>query len=130
MLNFKFANTKIIEQSPTEKLKPVSVQEKNTQTGFTSTTERQAAFFYKVEEYDKAIEAYSILLTVNSNNVDYLSKIGESYYFMEKYNDALQYLLKAYSLDSEKQEIIKILYLSYDKLGNTSKANEFKNKLK
>ena len=88
-----------------------------------------------VNDYDKALEYYLKALTLDAvseskNKGIYIylnTRVGSIYYQMKDYPQSIEHLEKALSIFPDRDNIEAYYYLglSYDKIGETEKAQEF-----
>lgn len=87
-----------------------------------------------INEYNKALEYYlkALDLTMSSSPagntgiIIYLNtRIGYIYFEKKKYSQAIEYLEKAKEMSPQNVEVAYYLGLSYDKIGEKEKAQEF-----
>jgi len=87
-----------------------------------------------INEYDKALEYYLKALDLttssspagNTGIIIYLNtRIGYIYFEKKKYSQAIEYLEMAEKMSPQNVEVAYYLGLSYDKIGEIEKAQEF-----
>jgi len=86
-----------------------------------------------INDYDKALEYYLKALALDAvseskNRGIYVylnTRVGSIYYQMKDYSQAIEYLEKAEEMSPQNVEAYYYLGLSYDKIGETEKAQEF-----
>ena len=87
-----------------------------------------------INDYDKALEYYlkALDLTMSSSPagntgiIIYLNtRVGYIYFEKKKYSQAIEYLEKAKEMSPQNVEVAYYLGLSYDKIGEKEKAQEF-----
>ncbi len=80
----------------------------------------------KEQDLDQAKVYLEKALSLTPNDAHILDSVGWYYYHKKEYKKSLEYLLQAYSLGLSKDFTVnKHIGLSYQKLGNASKAKEF-----
>lgn len=86
-----------------------------------------------INDYDKALEYYLKALALDAvseskNKGIYIylnTRIGSVYYQMKDYSRAIEYLEMAEKMSPQNVEVAYYLGLSYDKIGEKEKAQEF-----
>ena len=71
---------------------------------------------------DNAITSLSVLIEMNSDDLEALVTIGKAYHILERYETAQKHLEKALSLDPDERRSRRTLGLIYDRLGMSEKA--------
>ena len=74
-----------------------------------------ASGYYNLSNYQKALEYYSNVLSIDNNNPENFKSVGLCYYKLENYDEAIEYLEKAIELYSKNNEkdYKSILLLEY-----------------
>jgi predicted O-linked N-acetylglucosamine transferase (SPINDLY family) len=78
-----------------------------------------------LEEYEKAIDLITPILTRNPDNFDFLFLIGSGYMGLKKYNEGMKYLMKAYSRDPHHSRLINNIASAHNNLGDKESAIKF-----
>jgi tetratricopeptide (TPR) repeat protein len=84
----------------------------------------------EINELDKALAIYSEANIKEPKNAEVLFKMGYTLAQQERYEEAVEYFLESIEVDDENPFAYKELSLSYEKLGELQKAQEFYNKAK
>lgn len=74
--------------------------------------------------YKQAIELLYKALSIENNNVEILSQLGELYFLLENYERALQYIEKTLAIQSNHFECLKVLRQIYLKQQDYEKVRE------
>jgi tetratricopeptide (TPR) repeat protein len=87
-----------------------------------------------INDYDKALEYYLKALDLAENsspagntgiNIYLNTRVGYIYYEKRKYSQAIEYLEMAEKMSPQNAEVAYYLGMSYDKIGEKEKAQEF-----
>jgi len=76
------------------------------------------------KDLDRALEMSSISLDIDSDNASYLDTYGWILFKMERYNEALEYILKASEIDGVTAEVFEHLGDVYFRLNEYQKAED------
>ena len=80
--------------------------------------------YIKVQNYEKAIEVLKSIEKDEKNTMLWNYRIGYSYCYLDDYEKAEKYFLKAHELEPEDQDIKKFLFYIYMELSKQIKFSE------
>lgn len=86
-----------------------------------------AQTYFENDKKEKALETYKKAIAKDPNNHAIYKSMGECYYFSKKYETALKYFNKSYSLSngtSDVGEILNMIGVTYAKLNDYENAYE------
>lgn len=75
-------------------------------------------------QYENAFSIYEKALDKNPNGVEAMVGCGIDMYYLEKYDEAIDYLKDALSEDAENEDAFIYLLMCYDAIGDTEKIDE------
>lgn len=78
--------------------------------------------FSKIQQYDKAIEAYAKALNIQPANADILVKLGNAHFDREAYEKAIGAYSKALAIDTRNADVLTDLGIAYRRTKKPKKA--------
>lgn len=87
-----------------------------------------AQTYFENGQKEKALETYKKAIENDSNNYIIYKSMGECYYFSKKYEQALKFLLSAYSLSSgasDTAEILNMIGVTYARMNDFENAYKY-----
>lgn len=94
----------------------------------TSALVNLAQTYFESGQKEKALETYKKAIAKDKNNYIIYKSMGECYYFSKKYEQALKFLLSAYSLSngaSDTDEILNMIGVTYAKMNDFENAYKY-----
>jgi tetratricopeptide (TPR) repeat protein len=81
-------------------------------------------YFFEMESYEKAIEAFRQAITINPNSANTYFNIGAANFNLKKYDEAIEVYKQSIRLDPDDAQIYISLGNAYDRLNNHEKASD------
>ena len=84
---------------------------------FISLYNRRGVIYFHLEEYERAVDDFRLVVAVNDNTGTYAYNLGSTYYFTQKYGEAIRYLTKAIEITPNYKWSYYYRSKSYEALG-------------